>query len=302
MYDYRKQLTWAKLRIGIIITGALVVLFFAVLFAGNIEKLFTPRVTFHATFDDVKGLRAGAPVWFAGVQVGSVRSLELTADEKIVATISVERDVLPFLKRDSRARIQTLGLLGDKYVEMSMGSREEVVLQPGDMVQGVAQAEIGEELSQLVDRIESERGTIGRLMSEDKLYRDLAASVRDIRHFARTLKTSEGTVNKFIKDPAVYERFLKASESLDTFTKKLTNTKGTVHRLIEDKSLYENMNSASEKLSSVLKKIDDEEGAFGSLISDGEIKKELRSTIKEINSLVKDIRKEPKKYFSFSVF
>ena len=77
---------------------------------------------------------------------------------------------------------------------------------------------------------------------------------------------------------------------------------GIVHRLIEDKSLYENMNSASEKLSSVLKKIDDEEGAFGSLISDGEIKKELRSTIKEINSLVKDIRKEPKKYFSFSVF
>ena len=45
MYDYRKQLAWSKLKVGIVITGALIILLFAVLFAGNIQNLFAPQAT-----------------------------------------------------------------------------------------------------------------------------------------------------------------------------------------------------------------------------------------------------------------
>lgn len=300
MYDYRQQLRWAKLRVGIVITAALAVLFMAILFAGDIEKLFSPRTSVSAAFRDVKGLRAGAPVWFSGVQVGSVRSLGFTGQEEIIATLSIEKDVLEFLKKDSRASILTLGLLGDKYVEISMGSQGAGALQPGDMITGETRPEIGEELSQFVDSVE--HGTLGRLLQEDTLYRDLAASAKDIRRFARSLKTSDGTLKRAIEDPAVYERFLRASKSLDTFTRRLSESKGTVHKLIEDESLYKNMNAAAAKLNSVLEKIDKEEGPIGSMVSDGELKKELRSTLKGLNSLVKDIKKNPKKYFEFSVF
>ncbi|HAR46762.1 MAG TPA: hypothetical protein DCS05_11550, partial [Nitrospiraceae bacterium] len=260
------------------------------------------RVVMSAAFRDVKGLRTGAPVWFAGVQVGSVRTILLTPDERIITTMTIDKTALAYLKKDSTATIRTLGLLGDKYIELSMGSRDAPALMPEDKMEGMTLPEIGEELTQFVDRIESERGTLGRLIREDTLYRDLAASARDIRSFAKELKTSEGTLNKVISDPEVYQRFLKASESLDAFAKRLAESKGTMRRLIDDESLYVNMNAATLKLSAVLDRIDKGEGAMGSLIGDRELKEDLRSTVKELNELVKDIKKNPKRYFDFSIF
>ncbi len=301
MYDYRKQLAWSKLKVGIVVTAALVILLFAVLFAGNIQNLFAPQATIYATFRDVKGLRSGAPVWFAGVQIGSVKSINFTGD-RITATIKIDRDALAYLKKDSEAGILTLGLLGDKYIEMSPGSKESEGLRSKDTITGSTRPEINEELSRLVGGVEGKKGSLGRLLEDDTLYRDLSSSARDIRLFANTLKASEGSINKFIKDPALYERFVKASQSLDAFAHRLASSKGTVTRLIEDQSLYENVNAAAVKLDVVLGKIDKGEGPLGSLVGDRELKEELRATIKELNSLVKDIREHPRKYFKFSIF
>jgi phospholipid/cholesterol/gamma-HCH transport system substrate-binding protein len=302
MSDYQKRFSWAKMRVGIVVTTALFVLLFTVLFAGNVERLFSPRATVFAVFNDVKGLRPGAPVWFAGVQIGSVRTIRLAAGEKITVSLTIDRDALSYLKKDSRIDILTLGLLGDKYIEVGVGSKEAAALRSGDTITGTSRPEIGEELSRLVDIVESPRGSVGRLFKEDALYRDLSASVRDIRLFAETLKASEGTVNKFIKDPAVYQRFLTASESLDVFARKLTTSKGTVNRLIEDDGLYENVNAAAARLNALLAKIEKGEGTMGSFVAREETGDELRATIKELNGLIKDIKENPKRYFSLHVF
>lgn len=301
MFDYKKQLAWSKLKVGMVVTGALALLFFAILFAGSIQSLFASKATIYATFHDVKGLRSGAPVWFTGVQIGSVKSIGFAGD-KITVAMTVDRDALTYLKKDSEASILTLGLLGDKYVEVSLGSKKSEGLNPGDVITGSTRLEIDEQLSQLVNRLESKKGSLGRLMEEDTLYRDLLSSAKDIRRFAETLKTSEGTVDKFIKDPALYDKFLKASESLDTFARRLASSKGTVNRLIEDESLYENVNEAAAKLNILLDKINKGEGPVGSLVSSKELKEDLQATLKELNSLIKDIKEHPRKYFKFSVF
>lgn len=301
MFDYKKQLTWSKLKVGMITTGALAILFFAILFAGSIQSLFASKAMIYATFHDVKGLRSGAPVWFAGVQIGSIKSIGLAGD-RITAAMTVDRDALTYLKKDSEASILTLGLLGDKYVEVGPGSKNSEGLKPGDVITGSTRLVIDEQLSQLVNRLESKKGSFGRLMEEDTLYRDLLSSAKDIRRFAETLKTSEGTVDKFIKDPALYNKFLKATESLDAFAQRLASSKGTVNRLIEDESLYENVNEAAAKLNILLDKIDKGEGPVGSLVNSKELKEDLQSTLKDLNSLIKDIKEHPSKYFKFSVF
>lgn len=302
MDDYRKRLSWAKLRVGIVVTAALLILLFTVLFAGNIERFFAPRTALFALFDDVKGLRRGAPVWFSGVQIGSVDSLSLNAGEQITVVLAVERNALQFLKQDSRASILTLGLLGDKYVEVSPGSKEAEGLKPGDTISGTSRPELNEALSRFADKIENQRGSLGRLLEEDTFYRDLSAAAQDIRLFAAGLRKSEGTVNKIIKDPALYDRFVKASESLDGFARRLSTSKGTVSRLIEDESLYENLNTAALKLNVLLDKVNKGDGTVGSLVNNRETGEELQKTLKELNNLVKDMRENPKKYFQFSVF
>lgn len=302
MDEYRKQLSWAKLRVGVVVTAALTVLFLTVLFAGNIERIFSKKAVVYALFHDVKGLRTGAPVWFSGVQIGSVQSLKLDGGERITVGLSIDQSSLAYLKKDSLANIFTLGLLGDKYVELGPGSKEAEGLKAGDTITGWPRPEIKEEISRFVDQIESRKGSLGRLLEEDTLYRDLAASARDIKLFAATLKGSEGTINKFIKDPALYERFVKASQSIDDFARKLSASKGTVNRLIEDESLYRNVNDAALKLNALLDKINKGEGTVGSLINNRETSEEIQKTLKELNALVKDMRENPKKYFQFSLF
>jgi phospholipid/cholesterol/gamma-HCH transport system substrate-binding protein len=301
MSDYKKQLAWSKIKVGLIVTGALTLLFLAILFAGNIQNLFASKTTIYATFNDVKGLKTGAPVWFSGVQIGSVKDIGFAGD-KITVAMTVDRDALTYLKKDSEARILTLGLLGDKYMEVSPGSKNSESLRTGGVITGSTRLEIDEQLSEWVNSLEKNKGSLGRLIEDDMLYRDLSASAKDIRRFAETLKTSEGTVDKFIKDPALYNKLLKASESLDTFAQRLASSKGTVNRLIEDESLYENVNEAAAKLNVLLDKINKGEGTAGSLVNSKELEEDLQTTLKELKLLIKDIKENPKKYFNFSIF
>lgn len=326
MYDYVKQHNWAKLKVGIVGTVGFLTVFFAVMFAGNIEKLFAPRVTVTAMADDVKGLREGSPVWFSGVEIGAVKSIEFTMQQKVRFEMLIAVDSLKYLKNDSRANIMTLGLLGDKYVEISPGSKDAPALKQGEMLNVSTQIEINDvvqtsqvsiakitdyigsledatnELKALAEKIDNGKGTVGRLLNEDNIYVDLSSSVEDIKLFAETLKDSEGTLNKVIKDPSLFDRFQNASESLDTFSQRLVSSEGTLNKLIEDKRLYENVTAASGKLNVILEKIDRGEGLAGSFVSDDELSKELKSTLVELNMLIKDIKENPNRYFKFSVF
>jgi phospholipid/cholesterol/gamma-HCH transport system substrate-binding protein len=302
MFDSDRHITWVKLRVGIVVTVGLAVIFFAILFAESIVRLFTPQAPVYAKFSDVKGLRPGAPVWFAGVQIGSVKSLRFEEGEKITATLAIDKSALSYLKRDSVSSILTMGLLGDKYVEVSPGSRNAASLQPGDTISGSPRPEISEELKRIIEGVETSKGSLARLLRDDTLYRDLSASLKDIKIFAAMLKSSERNISRIINDPALYDRFVKASKALDAFSEKLATSRGTVNKLMEDASLYENMNGAAIRLNAILEKIDRGEGSVGTLISDRQVADELRSTLKEINALAKDIKEHPKKYFSFSLF
>jgi phospholipid/cholesterol/gamma-HCH transport system substrate-binding protein len=302
MFDSPKHLTWAKLRVGIVVTIGLAILFLAIVFAGNIQQLFLPQVQLYAEFSDVKGLRPGAPIWFSGVRIGSVKAIRFVQEEKLVATLTIARSALTYLKKDSQATILTMGLLGDKYLEVSTGSRDATPLEPGDTISGSSRLEIAEELKRVIEGVETSKGSLARLLHDDTLYQDLSLSAKDIRAFAEVLRTSKGTVGNVIKDPELYERFLRASKSLDAFTEKLATSRGTVSRMVEDASLYENMNSAAVRLNAILERIEKGEGSMGTLIADRQIADELRTGLQEFNALMKDMKEHPKRYFSFSLF
>nr|MBC8550642.1 MCE family protein [Candidatus Brocadiales bacterium] len=74
MYDYIKQVRWASIKVGLLTTISIAIIFIAIMFAGNIKDFFSPKVSIYTAFDDVKGLRAGSPVWFSGVEIGGVKA------------------------------------------------------------------------------------------------------------------------------------------------------------------------------------------------------------------------------------
>ncbi|PIV43314.1 MAG: hypothetical protein COS27_05165, partial [Nitrospirae bacterium CG02_land_8_20_14_3_00_41_53] len=112
MFDMKKQLMWAKLKVGIVITLALLTLFITVFFAGNIQDIFSPKVQIKAQIKDARGLRRGSPVWISGIEIGSVKSIDLNPEYGTLVTMSVNRGAMKFIKKDSQASVLTMGLLG----------------------------------------------------------------------------------------------------------------------------------------------------------------------------------------------
>lgn len=326
MFDIKKQLMWSKLKVGIVITTALFVLFFTVFFAGGLERIFSPKVEIQAKIKDVKGLRNGSPVWLAGVEIGSVKDMKLHDEYGTIITLSIRQDLLNFIKKDSVATVQTMGLLGDKYIELTAGSPGSKPISKGDIIEGKAQLEIKDlvdasagsiskitdfvdKLDKFIVKIEQSEGTIGKLINDPSLYKNLTDSTKKLSTILNDFETSNSTLNMLIKDPTLYNKLITATSKIEGLTTKIDAGEGTLGRLVSDPSLYENLNMASQKLSSIAQSINEGEGIAGVLVKDRELAKELKQTvvnlkdvIEELKLLTKDIKEQPKKYFKFSVF
>lgn len=353
MFDLKKQLRWAEIKSGIIVTVALAILFFSVFFSGSIEKLLYPKVEIKAAVANAKGLKTGAPVWVSGIEEGSVKKITLDPVYGTVMTIAIDKKVMRFLKKDSTANILTMGLLGDKYVEIGNGTAAAGPLQAGDMIKATPSLDIKDvmetgagsiqkvtefidKMGNLVDKIGKSKGsfsmfledpalynnltettrslsaitrdinggkgTIGLLVRDPSVFERLSAASKSLEHFGKKLETGSGSFNKLFEDDMLYNRLTGAAASIEEFGKKINSPSGTLGKLTTDSELYDNLTNVSRRLSAILESIERGEGTAGALIKDEEMAQDLKQTVKDLKELTEDIKKQPRKYFKFSVF
>jgi phospholipid/cholesterol/gamma-HCH transport system substrate-binding protein len=231
-----------------------------------------------------------------------------------------------FIGKDTTATVLTLGLLGDKYIELSNGTDGRGQLHAGDMIKGKTQLEIKDlvdasseslvKVTEFVDRIgvflerfEKSEGTFAKLLNDPELYDNLQQTTSNLSALVKDLHESEGSLKRLMKDPELYNKMLAATSSIEKFGDKMNNGQGTLRKLAEDPTLYENLNRASHQLSALLTEIDNGKGAAGALVKDKQLAAELRETIGglketvgELRELTKDVKANPKKYFKFSLF
>ena len=326
MFDMKKQLMWSKLKVGVVISIALILLLLTVFFAGGIQDLFTSKVVIKAQIKDVKGLRRGAPVWVSGIEIGLVKGISLNTQYGTMVTMSIKESALPYIRSDTYANVITQGLLGDKYIELNSGTVEAGQIKPGTIIKGVAQLEVKDlvdassvsvtKITEFVDKIESildhfekKEGTVAKLLKDPALYDNLKQSTTTLLAILKEFKESEGSAKMFIKDPSVYNNMLAASSSLEKFSRTINEGNGTLKKLAESPQIYDNLNSASQKLDTVLSEIDSGEGTAGTLVKDKELASQLKETVAglseavlELKELTRDVKAHPKKYFKFSIF
>jgi len=326
MVDPKKQLQWSKLKVGLVLTVALLILVVAVFFAASIQDILTEKAELKIQFADVMGLRKGAPVWILGIEEGAVKSIRLSPSYGVIVTVSVNRRSLQFVSKDSHATIMTMGLLGDKYVELSAAPPGGEPIQPGEMIKGSAETglksvmetvgvaidKIGqfiERVDNLVTKIEQGQGTIAKFLNDPTLYNSLTEASRHLSAVLEDVRNSRGTMKLLIEDPSLYNKALATASATEEFSKKLNESVGTLKKLIEDPELYENLNKASSHLSSILEGIEKGKGMVGALTQNEELPKDLQDALvelkklsTEIEALAKDIKEHPKKYFKFSLF
>lgn len=308
MFDLKKQLMWSKLKVGIVITLALLTLFFTVFFAGGIETLLSPAAELKAQIQDVKGLRNGAPVWLSGIEIGSVKGIQLHPEYGAIVTLSVKKSALPFIKKDSHARVLTIGLLGDKYIELSGGSPGTGQILPGDTIRGVAQIELKDimdtsvmsiekltgfigRLDTLVARIEKGDGTVAKFISDPALYDNLRDTTKNLSLAIKDVKDARGTMKLLIEDPTLYNKMVTATSSVEEFGKKLTDGSGTVSKLVDDPTLYNRMVSATSSIEDFSKKLTEGSGTLKKLAEDPALYDNLSEASLRLSSILERIDK-----------
>ncbi len=129
-----------QLRVGVFVLAAIILFVAFVLTIGSQTRVFESRYPLRATFSNIQGLIVGAPVRLAGFTVGFVSRIGFgrqPGDKHLVVDLSIDRRYQDKIREDSVATVSTIGLVGDKYVEITVGSPDRKVLEPQAIVHSI---------------------------------------------------------------------------------------------------------------------------------------------------------------------
>ena len=316
---------FSKIKIGLTIAAGIAIFIFFVVIVGTENNLFTGSYNLKMYVNDLEGLTNGSMVTLGGMKIGQVKKLEFAStseDNGIMITINIQKEYKKIITDKSLATIKSLGMLGDKYVDITLGKPNEKVLEDGMQLKVEKSFSIEKSLKNLEDKvtvtltnldtalgdfknitrkISRGEGTIGKLISSDGVYNNLYAVTDKFGRITDAIIQKRGTLGKTIYDNELYDNIQYATSNIKTITEDLKTGKGTIGKLMTSDTVYNNVKSISEKLDTIFVKMNGN-STVGNILNGDEMYKQFLSTIKEFNILMTDIRKNPKKYINISIF
>lgn len=249
MNDERSELG-RKLRVGTFILVALAAFLGMIYALGAKSRLFEAKYTIHAEFTEVGGLSEGATVRLAGVQIGRVSEVNLPGEPggKVRVDLAIAERFADRVRKDSIARIETQGLLGDKIVEITVGSAAAPATQPGDTIASRDPADIGQVVSQGAQTV-----------------KDVAAVAATLRETAEGLQQS-----RLLEDAGVtMANARKLTDQIARIVDQVERGKGWANALIyQEPVALRRLDGLIATTRTLLDRVERGEGAVGVLTSD----------------------------------
>jgi phospholipid/cholesterol/gamma-HCH transport system substrate-binding protein len=311
-----------ELKVGALITGGLIIALITIFSVGERQGLLKQRYFLKSQFDDVGGLQKGAPVRVSGFQVGVVNSIDLvetSGKPRVEVTLRIEKSWQSKIRRGSVARISSLGLLGDKLVEIVPAGPDGALLKNGDLLSTkevmppeeilARAAEISDtlmstaySLNAIIKKVEKGTGTLGKMIDDPRLYTNLDSVLVTLNHLMITIKSGQGSLAMLIKDPALYKNLNQSLANANAISDSLRRGQGSLGKLLREPDVYNTLDSTSKRLDVILSRMERGEGTLGKLSKDEEMYKKLKESSDDLNKLIKDLKENPKKYLGVSIF
>jgi len=279
--------TAATRRVGLLVLVAVVLGSATIFVLGSRQNLFVTKNEYSIEFENVSGLSTGSNVQLNGVNVGSVQRIVLpkAMDEKnLEVWISIDSRFEARIRQDSQARIKTLGLLGDKYVDLLSGSPAAEIIPPGGQIPAAPMtdvdrlAETGEDvvnniatiahqMTSILGRLERGEGLLGKLLMDtetgDKVTEDLGETMGAIRTAAEGFQDRRGAVGRLVHDRETGDRLVAAIAKLDQLLDTVQSGAGPLPALLNDAatkeridSVLSNLDRAATRLADVAERLD----------------------------------------------
>src|SRR5215469_4721531 len=260
----QQEVRWSQLKVGVIVlisTVILVALLFLMTSSSGLGIL-THKLTIYTYFENSAGLKSGAAVNLQGVTIGTVKTVTIdnSPERKLTpvkVTMKIDDKYATGLKKDSKASLSTVGLLGDTIVDLNSQFAVGMPLQDGDVLkttetpslQDVVKASQGTieslnvilaKMNVVVDNLQSGKGTFGQLISNPDLYNKANATVDELLKLEKNLNAGRGSIGKLMTDDTLYNRLNDTDAELENIADSVNSGKGTAGLLLKDDALYKN--------------------------------------------------------------
>ena len=312
------KITWDQLRVALVVLVALGIIGVAIYKLGQAANLFSKRYALIAYIADANGLTEGGSVMVAGQLAGSVKKIEfLSVDNdttrNLRLTLAIDANVREQIRRDSKGKLRTMGLLGDKVFDITPGTPRFAELQPGDTVSVELsldyEAVIAKASGAVDDMISLTRdmraitggivrgdGTIGQLVTNRALYDQLNGTLARASQLLARFQNPNGTVGRLLDDPMLYNRLTSVIGSTDSLVISLNSRKGTAGLLLRDTTLYTNMVGITRGADSLMKTLTGGQGTASKLLTDQTLYDQLNKLVADLSAILADVRKDPRRY------
>ncbi|MGI9432015.1 MAG: MlaD family protein [Myxococcota bacterium] len=285
-----------SLAVGAFVMAALAVLAMMLFTYSSEQGFLKPRYRLVTYFENVQGLTTGAPVRLAGRDIGFVEFVTFAPlfEERppVRVVLQVDRGVQERIRSDSLASIGTIGLLGDKYVELTMGTQQGLVLEPDSEIPSMSPLDLnvavergGEAIANIARLTENVNGVVesfGNSMGGEGLA-EIANSVNEI---LLEVREGDGLLNGLLY--GTYEgdairRIEGSLASLERLMKEIETGDGPLHTLVygdpEGQDAITQLEAATASLTAILAKIDQGDGTLGLLVNDPSLYEDVKELV-----------------------
>jgi phospholipid/cholesterol/gamma-HCH transport system substrate-binding protein len=307
----QKELRWSQLKVGILTLCALFALTMIIfLLAGSTGGLFTKKINFKAYFENANGVKVGSPVSLNGVTIGNVTSVKILPHhdpDSVEVILRVGETYLTSLHTDSTVAINTAGVLGDSFLDISSvhatgpepadnatlkviakPSIQDVVASSQESIQAVNKV-IGK-LGTLFDTLNAGKGTAGMLLNDPEVARNIAHTISQLEVLSSNLANGKGTIGKLINDDELYNRANSVIGKLDDVATRLDNGEGSAGKLLKDDTLYKNLNAAIANTNELLAGINSGKGSLGKLAKDPALANKVEESVTHLNAILQGLQ------------
>jgi phospholipid/cholesterol/gamma-HCH transport system substrate-binding protein len=336
-----RSLKWSELKIGIMAVVALLIAAALILALGGEGGFFWQRYSLKVKFSNAGGVQQGSPVRVAGVTVGAVKDMQFVGSE-VEMLIELRDDMQERVRTTSRATIGAVSLLGEGAVDISASTTGQPIPEggyvpsdppPPQLADVTAQANKGiAEITLLMQDIRAGKGTVGKLMTDEQLYRDLnqfigaardvtaglqtgkgtlgqllnnpesarqlEASLKNLTAITDKINTGNGSLGQLMNDPTLAKNLNDVTANFSSLSAKMNKGEGTMGQLMNNDALYKRLDAVTTNLETLTAKLNKGEGTMGQLMNDKQLYDNLNKTVSEMQLLLTDIRKDPKKFLN----
>ena len=289
-----RSLAWSELKVGIVATVAVILAGLLIFVLSGEGGFFWQQYSVKTVFPNVAGVKTGAPVRVAGVEVGAVDSVSFVRGG-VELTLKLSKERQPLVTDRSIATIGSVSLLGEGAIDITPAPDGTPVPAWGYVKSGVAEGTFAsvteeataglKEVRELVRDLREGRGTAGRLFTDEALYRDLDSFVQSAERVTDAINRGQGTLGKLSKDPALYNELRASVENLNVVTARIKDGDGTLGRLVNDPTLAKSLTGTTQNLEELTGKLNRGDGTAGKLFTDESLYKRLDSMAARLDQL-----------------